>query len=314
MSTRPRLLITGANGQVGHALSHRIPTRLRERLDAVRACTRADINLEHIDTLRDAMRDFKPDIVINAAAYTAVDKAEDEPDVAEQVNGQAVGILAELCRARGALLVHYSTDYVFDGQQTRPYLETDPVNPQNAYGRSKASGERFIQEVGGDAVVLRTSWVFARHGDNFYQKMLRLAAQRDTLSVVDDQAGAPTPADWLADVALHWAERRANGAAWPNGIFHAASRGQTTWHDYAALTFELTTGTHLLPRKPQLNRARSADMQFKASRPAWSVLDTTKLQETTGLTPPDWQAAVTAALLADLAEPAKPAGTAPVRN
>lgn len=298
--TRPRLLVIGNTGQVGIALAQRLPASLRERLDDVRVCGRSELDLQHIDTLTNAMRSFKPGIVINAAAYTAVDKAEDEHAIADQVNGHAVGVMAEMCRDLGALLVHYSTDYVFEGNKNSPYAEDDPVNPQNAYGRSKAMGERYIAEVGCEAVTLRTGWVFARHGDNFYKKMLKLATQRDTLSVVDDQTGAPTPAEWLADVALHWAGLRARGADTPLGMFHAASTGQTTWHDYAALTFELAAGTPLLQKAPILNRAKSADMNFKAHRPAWSVLSTEKLQQTTGLTPPAWHEAVTGALLADI--------------
>ncbi len=300
--TRPRLLIIGTTGQVGMSLAQGLPAALREKLDEVRLCGRNEIDLQHVDTLTEALRSFKPGIVINAAAYTAVDKAEDEPAVAEQVNGHAVGVMAELCREQGALLVHYSTDYVFEGNKNRPYVETDPVKPQNAYGRSKALGERFIAETGCDAVTLRTGWVFARHGDNFYKKMIKLANQRDTLGVVDDQTGAPTPADWLAHVALHWAGLRAGGVDTPLGMFHAASSGQTTWYDYAALTFELAAGTPLLARAPVLNRAKSAAMNFKAHRPAWSVLSTEKLQGATGLTPPDWKTAVTDALLADIHE------------
>lgn len=304
--SRPRLLIIGTTGQVGISLAQRLPATLRENLDEIRLCGRNDIDLQQVDTLTAALRGFKPGIVINAAAYTAVDKAEDEPAIADQINGHAVGVMAELCRELGALLVHYSTDYVFEGNKNSPYVETDPVKPQNAYGRSKALGERFITETGCDAVTLRTGWVFARHGDNFYKKMIKLAKQRDTLGVVDDQTGAPTPADWLADVALHWADLRATGADAPQGIFHAASSGQTTWHDYAALTFELAAGTPLLARAPTLNRARSADMSFKAHRPAWSVLSTEKLQSATGLRPPDWKTAVTEALLADIHEARHP--------
>lgn len=300
--SKPRLLILGAHGQVGRACAQSLSVPLHEACDDILCVGRDRVDLSNADSLHAALSGYKPQIVINAAAYTNVEKAEDEPALADQVNGHAVGLIAEWCRQQGALLVHYSTDYVFNGQARRPYLETDTMAPQSAYGRSKAMGERFIEQVCGDAVVLRTSWVFARHGDNFYKKMLRFANQRDTLRVVDDQTGAPTPADWLAGLALSLALMRATGKPVPTGLFHAASSGQTTWYDYAALTFELAAGSPLLPRKPQLIRAKTADMNFKAQRPAWSVLDTTRLQTTLGVTPPDWASAVTQALLEDITD------------
>jgi dTDP-4-dehydrorhamnose reductase len=298
--SKTRVLVLGANGQVGRACSLQVSPALRELTDEVRCVGRNHVDLSQPDSLSSVMRDFKPHVVINAAAYTNVEKAEDEPGLADQVNGHSVGVLAELCKAAACLLVHYSTDYVFDGSAQRPYLETDPINPQSAYGRSKALGERFIREVDGPAVVLRTGWVFGRHGDNFYKKMLRFATQREELSVVDDQTGAPTPAEWLADLALHWALLQARGQDFPTGLFHAASLGQTTWHDYAALTFDLAANTPLLPRKPRLNRSKTAAMNFKAQRPAWSVLDTTLLQESLNITPPDWMQAVSAAVRHDI--------------
>jgi dTDP-4-dehydrorhamnose reductase len=285
---------------VGHACAEQLKRIPAEKINEFQCLTRNQLDIANPDALADVVRRFKPTLLINAAAYTNVEKAEDEVALAEQVNGYSVGVLAELCKAQACLLVHYSTDYVFDGTARQPYLETDAIAPQSSYGRSKAMGEAFIAQVGGDAVVLRTGWVFARHGDNFYKKMLRFGNQREQLSVVDDQTGAPTPAEWLAQLALLWGELQSKGKGFPTGLFHAASQGQTTWYDYAELALDLAAGSPLLPKKPTLNRAKTPDMNFKAKRPAYSVLNTRKLQTDMGVTPPNGLMAVTQALMSDI--------------
>jgi len=297
---KQRVLVLGANGQVGHACAEQLKRIPAEKINEFQCLTRNQLDIANPDALADVVRRFKPTLLINAAAYTNVEKAEDEVALAEQVNGYSVGVLAELCKAQACLLVHYSTDYVFDGTARQPYLETDAIAPQSSYGRSKAMGEAFIAQVGGDAVVLRTGWVFARHGDNFYKKMLRFGNQREQLSVVDDQTGAPTPAEWLAQLALLWGELQSKGKGFPTGLFHAASQGQTTWYDYAELALDLAAGSPLLPKKPTLNRAKTPDMNFKAKRPAYSVLNTRKLQTDMGVTPPNGLMAVTQALMSDI--------------
>ncbi len=302
---KQRILVLGANGQVGHACAEQLERKPADQVSEFLCLGRDRLDIGKPDALADAVRSFKPTLLINAAAYTNVEKAEDEEPLATQVNGHSVGILAELCKTQGCLLVHYSTDYVFDGNSQRPYVETDAIAPQSSYGRSKALGETFIAQVGADAVVLRTGWVFGRHGDNFYKKMLRFGNQREQLSVVDDQTGAPTPAEWLAELALHWGDLQSRGKGFPSGLFHAASQGQTTWYDYAALALDLAAGSPLLPKKPRLNRAKTADMNFKAKRPAYSVLNTQKLQTELGVTPPDGLMAVTQAVMSDIEDAKK---------
>jgi dTDP-4-dehydrorhamnose reductase len=301
---KPHVLILGANGQVGHAATAQALALRREMFSEITAVTKDQVNLANPDQIAEIVRALKPEVIINAAAYTNVEKAEDEVELALQVNGHAVGQLAELAKSLGALLVHYSTDYVFDGQSTRPYLETDALAPQSSYGRSKAKGEAFIEEVGSDAVVLRTGWVFGRHGDNFYRKIMRFAKQRaetkQALTIVDDQTGAPTPAEWLAELAIKAAVLRAEKNTVPIGLFHAAAAGQTTWFDYAELAISLAEGTKLLPASPGVERTKTHLMNFKAQRPTYSVLNTDKLQKEFKVEPPHWATAVSASVLYDV--------------
>lgn len=282
------ILLIGKNGQVGFELQRSLAP-----LGPVVALGSAECNLSQPESIRQAVRRHRPTIIVNAGAYTAVDRAETERDLAFAINGTAPGILGAEASAIGALVVHYSTDYVFDGHGTRPYRETDPTAPQSAYGRSKLEGEVQLAAATPRHLILRTSWVVGVHGTNFAKTMLRLAAERDELHVVDDQIGAPTSASLIADCTAHMIrpflghERQ----AFPSGIYHLAAGGETSWHGYAR---------HIIARARQAGRPlrvspdhvipiRSTDYPTQARRPHNSRLDTTRLREAFGLTLPDWR-------------------------
>lgn len=305
-----RILVLGANGQVGYSLAHHAKPALMDTLDAVVSYGRDKVDFTKPDQIVNALKDVRPDVVINASAYTNVEKAEDEPELARQVNAISVGVLAEQAKKQDAVLVHYSTDYVFDGTSSRPYVETDATNPLSSYGRSKLEGEQFLQQVGGNWVVFRTGWVYAQRGGNFCKTMIRLAQSRDELNVVDDQRGAPTPASWLAELGLTVAgvavqsRYKTMGKLaptflpdYPQGlpsgeIFNASASGDTTWYDYAAMAVELALKKGLVKKMPQINRVKTASMGFKAQRPAYSVLDNSKLKDAFRLNPPEWSRGV----------------------
>lgn len=222
-----KILLLGMNGQVGHELKHALPT-----LGQLTALGRKEADLENLDCLHRALQAQAPDIIVNAAAYTAVDKAENDEAAANKVNAQAVHVLADYARTNNTLLVHYSTDYVFDGKKLDAYTEKDAANPQSAYGRSKLAGENAILQSGCHALVFRTSWVFSAHGSNFVKTIIRLAKERESLNIVIDQIGAPTSAALIADLTV-----RAIGAwqksTFPEGIYHLAANGDTSWHGLA---------------------------------------------------------------------------------
>lgn len=285
----PTLLVTGSNGQVGFELRRSLAP-----LGRVVALDRNGCDLSRSDDIRRVVRELRPDVVVNPAAYTAVDKAESEPEVAHAINGTAAGVLAEEVEALGGLLVHYSTDYVFDGRKDGPYVETDAVNPQSVYGKSKLAGEQAIAASGATALVLRTCWVAGAHGGNFAKTMLRLAAERDSLRVIADQFGAPTTASLIADVtaqivARHWLHgERAN---FPAGVYHLAAAGETTWHGYASaiLRYAEAHGAALKVSADKIAPIAATEYPLPAPRPANSRLDTSKLRNTFGLHLPDWQ-------------------------
>lgn len=285
----PTLLVTGSNGQVGFELRRSLAP-----LGRVVALDRSACDLADPDQLRRVVREFRPDVVVNPAAYTAVDKAESERDLAHAINGVAPGVLAEEVRALGGLLVHYSTDYVFDGRKTSPYVETDAVDPQSVYGKSKLAGEQAIAAAGANALVLRTCWVAGAHGANFAKTMLRLASERDALRVIADQFGAPTTASLIADVtaqivARHWLH--GDRAGFAGGIYHLAAAGETSWHGYATavLRYAEAKGIALKVASDRVAAIASAEYPLPAPRPANSRLDTSKLRDTFGIHLPDWQ-------------------------
>ena len=284
-----RILLLGANGQVGHELRRSlaplgevITTTRDGMLDGV-AGERADF--DQPGSLPSLIERIAPDVVVNAAAYTAVDRAETDVDAAFRANAEAPRQLAQACAARDALLVHYSTDYVFDGRGTRPYREDDPTAPLGVYGASKLAGERAIQESGCRHLIFRTGWVYGRHGANFMRTMLRLAAGRDELRVVADQLGAPTPAALIADVTA----RIIASSPTVSGLFHLTAKGQASWHGFAVAIFEHACRSGMLARAPRVLPITTADYPTPARRPAYSRLDSTALQETFGIVLPDWE-------------------------
>lgn len=283
------LLVTGSNGQVGFELRRSLAP-----LGRVVALDRDGCDLSHPDTIRDVVRRLRPDVIVNAAAYTAVDKAETDAETAYAINGVAPGVLAEEARAASSLLVHYSTDYVFNGRKDGPYVETDLPDPQSVYGKSKCAGERAIEASGAAALVLRTCWVAGAHGGNFAKTMLKLGRERDALRVIADQVGAPTTASLIADVtaqivARHWLHGRRE--SFPVGSYHLAAGGETTWHGYAVevLRNAAARGVEIKVDPAHIEAIPSSAYPLPAPRPANSRLDTSKLRETFDVYLPDWR-------------------------
>lgn len=292
-----RILLLGANGQVGFELQRSLaplgtvlPATRSGRLPGGAHCLRADLaDAGQLAALLDVQR---PHLVVNAAAYTAVDRAEDEPELALRVNGSAVGELARWCAADNAALVHFSTDYVFDGTATTPYREDHPTAPLGAYGRSKLAGEDAVRASGCRHLLLRTAWVYGARGSNFLRTMLRLA-DRDTLGVVDDQLGAPTPARHIAAAtAALLAMGRGQADTFhlaAAGTFHLAAAGECSWHGFAAAIFEQAVAAGLLQRAPALEPLTTDQYPTRARRPRYSRLDCSRLATQTGLRLPDWR-------------------------
>ncbi|WP_236199173.1 dTDP-4-dehydrorhamnose reductase [Pseudomonas pseudonitroreducens] len=282
------ILILGANGQVGWELQRSLAP-----LGRLLVCDRQRGDLEDLDGLRAMILEQRPAIIVNAAAYTAVDKAESDPERAQQVNAAAVGLLAKLAGELDAWLVHYSTDYVFDGQGDRPFREDHPTAPLNVYGRTKLAGEQAIRESGCRHLIFRTSWVYATRGANFAKTMLRLAGDRDELRVVADQVGAPTSAELIADVTAQALStlRQHPQAEQLTGIYHLAAGGETSWHGFARFVIAEATNLGMSLRTPaeRVLPITTQEYPLPAVRPANSRLDTTRLRETFGLTLPDWQ-------------------------
>ncbi|MFC6522058.1 dTDP-4-dehydrorhamnose reductase [Undibacterium arcticum] len=280
-----RLLVTGANGQVGWELARSLMP-----LGEVIAVDRARCDLSRPDTIAALIQDIRPDVVVNAAAYTAVDKAEQEEALATVINGTAVGVLAQEARKANALLIHYSTDYVFDGSKDKPYVEDDVPNPVNAYGRSKLAGEIAIRQAACDYLILRTTWVYAARGNNFVKTILRLARERDELSIVADQFGAPTWARNIADATAHMIrqaslERRAE--QFTSGIFNLTNSGKTTWHGFAQAIVAAQSPASL--KLTKLNPIPTTAYPLPAKRPANSCLDAGEFGKRFGLVMPSWE-------------------------
>ena len=284
-----RILLLGANGQVGHALKTRLAP-LGEVITTTRQGLLDGVAGEHADfdqpaSLAGLIERIAPDVVVNAAAYTAVDRAETERAAAFRANSEAPRQLARACAARDALLIHYSTDYVFDGLGTRPYREEDPTAPLGVYGASKLAGEQAIQASGARHLIFRTGWVYGQHGANFMRTMLRVSGERDELRVVADQVGAPTPAALIADVTA----RVIAPSHATSGLFHLTAGGQTSWHGFATAIFEQAHRNGMLARIPQVVPITTAEYPTPARRPAYSCLDSTSLQRTFDIALPDWQ-------------------------
>ena len=301
MNSRPRILIVGAYGQVGRELQ-------RSFADAgeIIARDRDTVDLADPDQVRAMVRAAAPDIILNAAAYTAVDRAESELEQAMAVNAKAPGILAEEALRAGALVVHYSTDYVFDGSKESPWIETDKPNPLNVYGASKLAGEEAIQQVGGKYLIFRTSWVYGPHGQNFLLTMLRLGRERESLNIVDDQVGAPTSSIELADatraiVSGVLAGRFGDASNWA-GLYHMTNSGSVSWCVFARAIFERANAL-LDGKMPTVNPIPSSEYPTPARRPKNSVISNEKLHVCFGVHLAPWQSALNE-VLRRLTEPA----------
>ncbi len=284
------ILLLGANGQLGQELRRAlaplgtiVATTRSGALPDGSACEVADF--DQPASLAALLDRVQPTVVVNAAAYTAVDRAESDRDAAFRANAEAPGVLAQWCAQAGVPLVHYSTDYVFDGQGTRPYREDDATAPLGVYGASKLAGEQAIRAAGGRHLIFRTAWVYASHSANFLRTMLRVGAERDVLRVVADQVGTPTPAALIADVTAQALQH--DGAL--SGTWHLTAKGETSWHGFAEAIFAEAVTTGVLPRAPKVEAITTAEYPTPAKRPAYSHLDVAKLEQDFGVVLPSWQ-------------------------
>lgn len=284
------ILLLGKDGQVGWQLQRSLAPHGK-----VVACGRAECDLADPEQIRAVVRAVRPGVIVNATAYTAVDKAESEPALARRINAEAPAILAEEALRLDALLVHYSTDYVYDGRKTSAYVESDPTAPQSVYGHTKLAGEEAIRAAGGKSLIFRTSWVFGARGNNFVKTILRLARERDSLGVVDDQVGSPTPAALIATVTgialamTRCGQRLEKGE---NRLYHLAAANPVSWHAFATTILQLAEQTpgFVLRLKPDAIRAiTTPEYPTPAMRPANSQLDCSRLESDFGLQMPDWQ-------------------------
>ena len=286
-----KLLLLGRGGQVGWELQRALAP-LGE-LTALDFDSQPAADFLQPDSLRALVRTLRPDVIVNAAAHTAVDKAESEPELARTINATAPGVLAEEAAASGAWLLHYSTDYVFDGSGSAPRTEAAPTGPLSVYGRTKLEGEELIRASGCRHLILRTSWVYGARGGNFAKTMLRLAAERDKLSVIDDQIGAPTGADLLADLSAHLL-RAVRHAPALGGTYHAVASGETSWHGYASFVIEWARahGVAIKVAPDAVAAVPTTAFPTPARRPLNSRLSTAKLSAAFDLVLPHWQTGV----------------------
>jgi dTDP-4-dehydrorhamnose reductase len=266
-----KILLTGRNGQVGWELARLLPA-----LGEMRSTARDELDLADADAVRRLVREARPQVIVNAAAYTAVDKAEAEPELAMRVNGTAPGVMAEEAKRLGALLVHYSTDYVFDGTKSSPYVEEDAPAPLNIYGSTKLAGERAIRQSGCRHLTLRTSWVYGPRGKNFYLTIAAKAAKGERLRVVDDQRGVPTTGRFLAEMTLALLAKEASG------VLHLVPGGETTWYGFAREIVKLTKSSS------EVQPIKSGEFPAAARRPANSVLDNRKAAALLDAALPHW--------------------------
>jgi dTDP-4-dehydrorhamnose reductase len=288
-----RILITGSTGQVGGALVQTLTG-----MGNVFAPNRAELDLASPDSIRQVMRDFQPNWVINPAAYTAVDKAESEPDAAHAINTTSPAILGEEAARIGAAVLHFSTDYVFDGAKPTPYVETDSTAPLNVYGSTKLAGEQALAASGAAYAVFRTSWVYGATGKNFLLTILRLARERETLRIVGDQHGAPTWSHDLASLAAHVIQRNPTPAAFKDlsGVYHATSSGETTWAGFASEAIARLQAAEPSAKLATIEPIPTAEYPTPARRPHNSRLNCTRLTQTFGFTMPDWRDSLTKVL------------------
>jgi len=285
-----RLLVTGADGQVGWELRRSLMP-----LGDVIAMDRNACDLSRPQDLPRIIREMQPDIVVNAAAYTAVDKAEEEEALATMINGAAVGVIAEEARKLGALLIHFSTDYIFDGTKDAPYTEDDPPHPINAYGRSKLAGERAIEQCGAEYLILRTSWIYATRGRNFLNTVLRLARERDELRIVADQIGAPTWAREIADVTAsiaRQAQHEREKSGFVSGMLNVTAAGETSWFGFAQAIMDYAMTAKAGGNRPKIHPISSFEYPTAAARPKNGRLAGDLVRRRFGIALMDWNSAL----------------------
>ena len=277
-----KILLTGSTGQLGREL-----TRTLQPIGNVIALSRNDMDLSRPQTAASVIESHAPDMIVNAASYTAVDRAESERDAAQAINGDSVGVMAHYCADRRIPLVHFSTDYVFSGAANAPYREDDALDPVNAYGATKLAGENAIRHSQCAHYIFRTAWVYGNHGANFLRSMLRLARERDRLTIVADQHGAPAWSRMLAELTAAAILRDPERSR--TGTYHLSASGQTTWHGFATALLKQAYDLKLIPRNPEVARITTAEFPTPAKRPAYSVLDNARFESVFGLRVSTWQ-------------------------
>lgn len=282
-----KFLITGAKGQVGYCLAQQLQGK-----HEILAVDRDELDITDQSAVKNAVENFCPDVIINAAAHTAVDRAETEVELSEAINVKGPQYLAEAAKNVGAAILHISTDYVFDGQREGKYKETDATDPQGVYGKTKLEGEQAVAKANDKFIVLRTAWVFGEHGNNFVKTMLRLAKTRDTLGVVTDQIGGPTYSGDIAASLIQIAEKIIAGEDVQYGIYHFTGEPYVSWCEFAKAIFAEAISQNVLEKSPLVNAITTADYPTPAKRPANSCLDLTKIQQVFGIQPSDWQTAL----------------------
>ena len=282
-----KFLITGANGQVGYCLTQQLQGE-----HEILAVGRNELDITDQSAVKKAIENFCPNVIINAAAHTAVDRAETEIELSKAINVKGPQYLAEAAKSVGAAILHISTDYVFDGQRAGKYKESDATDPQGVYGRTKLEGEQAVAAANDKFIVLRTAWVFGEQGNNFVKTMLRLAKTRDTLGVVADQVGGPTYAGDIAKALIQIAEKIIAGEKVEYGVYHLTGEPYVSWYEFAKAIFAEAVLQNVLEKSPLVNAITTADYPTPAKRPANSCLDLTKIQQVFGIQPSDWQKAL----------------------
>lgn len=282
-----KILVTGCNGQVGHCLVQ----QLTGKVDLL-AVDRNELDITDKEAVFATVKSFKPDVIINAAAHTAVDRAETEVELSEQINVKGPEYLAQAANEIGAAILHISTDYVFDGQGKGEYKETDPVDPQGVYGKTKLAGEVAVLQANPKSIILRTAWVFGEHGNNFVKTMLRLAKDRDNLGIVGDQFGGPTYAGDIAAALIKISEKIMQGEAVEYGIYHFSGKPYVSWFEFANAIFDQAEAQEVFSKRPLVKAISTVDYPTPAKRPANSRLNLSKIKQVFDIEPSDWQKAL----------------------
>ncbi|MDG2947540.1 dTDP-4-dehydrorhamnose reductase [Bisgaard Taxon 10/6] len=282
-----KFLITGAKGQVGHCLTEQLTGKAE-----ILAVDRDELDITDKEAVFQAIKTFRPDVIINAAAHTAVDRAESEIELSEAINVKGPQYLAEAANEIGAVILHISTDYVFNGEGSHEYKENDETGPQGVYGKTKLAGEIAVQQVNSRSIILRTAWVFGEHGHNFVKTMLRLAKDRDSLGIVGDQFGGPTYAGDIAQALIEIANQILAGKENAFGVYHFTGKPYVSWYEFAKAIFTEAELQNILGKSPFVKSIATSDYPTPAKRPANSRLDLTKIKQTFGIEPSDWQKAL----------------------